>query len=106
MTSIRDGKEPGGFWVPNDFIDVHAPIFGARGVHLYCYLVRMCTPKYYPTVSQLVAATGLSSYFIKKTLLLFLECSILNSFDMEKIFGSANISSPEDSETEICETTD
>ena len=80
-------KEHGGFWLPNEAIDLHARHLGSRGVHLYAVLARSCTATRYPSVGELAGMLACSSRTIRMLLARLRECNLLNDFDLQSIRG-------------------
>lgn len=83
-------KEEGGFWIPNEFIDVHAREMGPRAVFVYCILARSITTKFYPSVKELSFLTRISKTMIVEILLDLKKRKLLTIYDLRKMRGFPN----------------
>lgn len=80
-------KEDHGFWLPNDFVDLHADELGPRGVYIYCVIARAATPTLYPSVADLSYRSKASHGDVRKALSKMRRLNLLNDFDLERIRG-------------------
>lgn len=88
---LHDLKERGGFWVPNEFVDLYADLIGSKGIHLYILLVRSCTLKDYPSVAFLAEKVRLTQPRVRALLDLLFRYEILNAHDMDAILTQEDV---------------
>lgn len=83
-------REDGGFWLPNELIDLHARHLGSRGLYVYCVLARTASHKHYPTVRDLASLTEISPRTVRGLLRRLHEYGLLNDHDLANIAGSTD----------------
>ena len=84
---LQQLKEDGGFWLPNDLIDLHAEELGPRPLFLYLLLARCITQKFYPSLREIVYISKYERLEVVSTLMQLVERKLLNSSDIQRIRG-------------------
>lgn len=80
-----DGKDEGGFWVPNEVIDLYARHIGVRGIGLYCILCRAVTRSCYPSYGQLARFCRITPSYVRVLVDRLRVCGLLNNHDAAAI---------------------
>jgi hypothetical protein len=80
-------REPGGIWIPNEVIDLHAPHLGSRALHVYCLLARCSSQKAYPSRTEIARLLGISVRLAGVLVGRLREAGLLNNSDLARISG-------------------